>query len=230
MGSHRRVAADPYDGPTIEGIDISRWQPAVDFERVVASGISFCIVRAADGKDSDPLFQDRYELSKAAGLVTGSYIYFRADRGGKEQAEAMADRVIRAGYDSEDIPPAVDLERASRKNLDGGIWRDQGPLPHRLVLEETLECLEALESRLGVAPLMYTGEYFHWVCSQAAPDVAPDFAKYPLWVPSYEEGPPRMPSRHGRPFPWREWTIHQYSSRGRVDGVVGWVDLNRMRG
>ena len=41
-----RVCAD---GPTVEGIDVSKWQGTIDWDAVAADGIRFAFIRTTDG-------------------------------------------------------------------------------------------------------------------------------------------------------------------------------------
>ena len=236
MTSRRRQRPEPYDGPYLTGIDLSHWQgPNVDFDRVAKWGAKFVISREGDGKDPDHTFRRNWKETRRAGMRRGAYLFFRADRDGKTQAERMLRRLEELDIDSSDLIPWVDVERKSGKNLPGGIWEGPGDkLPSRLVLTETLECCHVLENELGRPPGLYGGEFVHWIMSQANPDFGPDFARFPIWVPSYDKNvppfAPRMPSRDGEPWPWTEWTIHQHSSTGKVDGVVGPCDVNVYRG
>lgn len=83
-----------------------------------------------------------------------------------------------------------------------------GELPPGFVVP-LLERIEALFSR---TPLLYMGAYY----TQAND---PRYARFPLWLPSYGVTSPRSP---------RPYIIHQYGSTGRVAGVAGDVDVNRV--
>ena len=67
------------DGAMV-GIDVSRWQEYVDFNKVAAAGCEFVIIRMGGYTEYDDTFSDRYFASnirnaKAAGLKVGVYWY-----------------------------------------------------------------------------------------------------------------------------------------------------------
>jgi lysozyme len=76
--------------------------------------------------------------------------------------------------------------------------------------------LGRVESKLGIKPYIYA-PVVNW---NRALD-------YPLWVARYgpndgkkhEDYPPKI----GK---WKDWTIWQYTSKGKVDGITGNVDMN----
>ncbi len=104
-------------------------------------------------------------------------------------------------------------------------------LPIPLVVEECLEFLQTIEDYYGCTPLVYTGQAFHWWLSQARPQLAVKFERYPLWIASYVTTYPYMPvNTDGDAFPWPTWSLWQYTSKGKVRGIDGDVDLNWFRG
>lgn len=228
----QRAAVDRYKGPYVEGIDVSRYQGKVDYIKVKAAGAEFVIVRTGDGKTEDPTAVQNLRAAKAAGLLVGTYHYFRADRDGATQARLVRHVVDQAGVDL-DLPPALDFEEGAAKDLPGGIMDvpGDGDLPLDVVGAEALEHLQHLEKEFDMRPLVYTGQAFHWWYSQARPKIAEKFAPYPLWTPYYASRPKLPVDRTGKKgFPWSQWTIWQYTGKGTIDGVKGKVDRNKFRG
>lgn len=82
------------------------------------------------------------------------------------------------------------------------------------------EFMTHIQLSTGVIPYLYTNESrakMTWIKSTA----------YPLWVARYFDN---NGTRTGEPSSgaWPKWIIHQYTSRGHVDGIKGYVDLNYM--
>lgn len=221
----------------VYGIDISHWQRDVNFDKLVTDDtLVFCISRTGDGKDLDRKFFQNWRGSGRVGIPRGTYHYFRADRGGSFQANLVIDTIDRAGgLKDMDLPPCLDLEQGARKNLPGGLFSgDSGSydLDLRAVGEECLEFLSTIEDQMRVTPLVYTGQSFHWWFSQnpRLHDLADEFAKYPLWIPSYTKYP-RMPvDSQGKFYPWEEWSLWQFTNEGTVEGIDGPVDVNKFKG
>ena len=63
------------------GIDVSKWQGKVDFNKVKNAGIEFVIMRMGSWRSQneeitmDPKFEEYYKLAKETGLKIGVYIY-----------------------------------------------------------------------------------------------------------------------------------------------------------
>lgn len=233
----RRQSAPEYTGPTVRGIDVSKWQGNIAnrFEVIARENptIKFCIARTGDGKDSDAKFLPNFITAKKVGWIPGSYHYFRADRDGKFQADLVTSLLEEANFEpGKDLPPALDFEGGADDDLPGGVFLGEvgGVLPHELVVDEALEFLHLLEKQLGVMPLVYTGQTFHWWLSQARPDLAEPFGEYPLWVPSYSRTARLPADRDGNLYPWSMWTFWQTTGSGRVTGYHGDIDINLYAG
>ena len=68
------MAFGPSSDVIYDGIDVSRYQGDIDFERVAASGVEMVYIRSsASGDYVDPYFRQNYERAKAAGLKIGFY-------------------------------------------------------------------------------------------------------------------------------------------------------------
>lgn len=73
----------------MNGIDVSRWQGKIDWNKVAANGIKFAIIRGGTGKNNkDIYFEENYKNAKAAGLKLGVYLYSYA--GGVQDAKLEA--------------------------------------------------------------------------------------------------------------------------------------------
>lgn len=73
------------------GIDVSKWQGNIDFNKVKAAGVDFVIIRAGYGRyinQKDPYFEQNYTRAKAAGLNVGAYWYSYAASIADANAEA----------------------------------------------------------------------------------------------------------------------------------------------
>jgi lysozyme len=196
---------------TLPGIDVSRYQPKIDWGALTASGIQFCFIKATEGAhDVDASFQQHWEGAAAAGLVRGAYHFFRPQIPVSTQADLFVRTLgqLQPG----DLRPALDLEGTAG-------WVDIAPA-NRAPL--ALQMLEAVESRLGLAPIVYMSPWFATEMLHSTPELA----RFPIWIAQYtQEQSPTVPK------PWSTWTFWQYSQGGRVPGISsGAVDLDRFQG
>ena len=62
-----------------KGIDVSKWNGNIDWQKVKGAGINFAIIREGYGKKSptqiDKKFKENIEGAKNAGINTGVYHY-----------------------------------------------------------------------------------------------------------------------------------------------------------
>jgi lysozyme len=192
------------------GIDISRYQPKIEWSALTASGIQFCFIKATEGaRDVDASFRQHWEGAAKAGLVRGAYHFFRPQIPVSTQADSFARTVgqLLPG----DLPPALDLEGTAG-------WVDIPPA-NRASL--ALNMLGALETRLHATPIVYASPWFatEMLKCHAA------LARFPIWIAQYtEEHTPSIPK------PWSSWTFWQHSQSGSLPGISGPVDLDRFQG
>ena len=221
--------ASPATAARIPGIDVSRFDDRIDWDRVAGAGIEFAFVQASRGagddcavkprRCGDDRFYDRnYELARAAGIAVGPY--HRAFVTGTDRATLVADaraeaavfldevRQLRGG----DLLPALDFEAPIA---------DAEP---SLIRRWIRVWARRVRARLDVKPVIYTN-----VSSWATTGDTTEFAAagHPLWVANWGVRSPMVPASN---WGGRGWSVWQYTSDGAVAGVEGRVDRNVLRG
>jgi len=194
------------DGPTIFGIDVSKWQGTIDWPKVRQAGVEFAFIRISDGTGFiDAKFPGNWAAAGQQGILRGAYQFFRSDEDPIEQAEIVLDHL--ATYGAGELPPVIDVETTD----------DQSPAT---IAARVGTWIAHVEGVLGVKPIIYTGSYF-WNGNVQTDD----FADYPLWIAHWT--PAACPNL---PTVWADWAVWQYSATGSVSGISGDVDLNRFNG
>jgi len=193
-------------GPTTLGVDVSYYEGTIDWAKAHANGVEFAFVRVSDGLTfHDPKFVTNWNGAKAAGVIRGAYQFFRPT----DDPTAQADVVIAAlggKYTTGDLPPVIDVE------VTGGL----GPT----ALQKKIRTwVDRVQTKLGVAPIIYTGTYF-WRDQVGGPL---SFANNPMWLARYTSCPAVT-------APWTTWTFWQYTDSGHVPGIPGAIDMNRFAG
>ncbi len=193
----------PYQGEIYNGIDVSSYQGSINFENVKSSGYTHVYIRAGSGDGfTDSYFLQNYERAKNAGMKIGFY-YFVTARS-VDEAAVQAQRFWGLISDKKfDMRPAMDFEEF------GSLSRDE----INAVARSFLETLHRLS---GVRPSVYS-DYYNTVEVWNN-----DMSEYPLWVADYN-GSVNPPSSRV----WQYWSAFQYSDRGNVLGIDGYVDLDR---
>src|SRR5215213_2379683 len=94
------------------GIDVSHWQGAIDWQKVRTAGKKFALLKATEGTSfADPKFANYRAGARAAGIVIGAYHYARPDSTAGDavtEARWMVSQI--APLATDDLRPALDLE------------------------------------------------------------------------------------------------------------------------
>jgi lysozyme len=192
--------ADPVNA---QGIDVSHYQGAVDWNAVRQAGKAFAFAKATDGITyTDPQLAANWAGIKAAGLIRGAYHFFEPNDDAASQAEHFLATVELAPGD---LPPVLDVERNT------GVTSAQ-------LWEGVAAWLQAVEARTGRLPMIYVAPGF-W--DGNFPDLS--LVRYPLWLADYATQP-TLPSG------WPTWQFWQYSEKGAVEGLHGQFDLDEFNG
>lgn len=190
----------------ILGVDVSRYQGAVDWGLAARRGVTFALIKASEGYDvRDSRFVANARGAASAGILWGPYVFWRFSTSPAAHLSALTEQIAAAGV-IPTLPVAIDME-------DTTVSRPSGTAPAAFA--------ELIRPKWG-RPLLYTASWW-WVRFGTPQAWA---SALPLWVADYS-GAVSVPSD------WSDWAIHQYSSSGdgRYYGASSdAIDLNRFRG
>jgi len=187
------------------GIDVSEYQGTIlwDSVHLVENEfpIQFVFVRATAGVDYvDKKFAENWVATKKMGLIRGAYHYYRPDENSKLQADLFIKNVA---LRKGDFPPVLDIEQ----------------MPKRQSMAELKKgirnWLERVEQHYGVQPILYSGERFY------TDFLKEDFSEYTCWIANYNFFVENL-----KPH-WQFW---QFTEKGSVYGISGFVDVNIFNG
>ncbi len=191
------------------GVDISKYQEYIDFNKVKKAGIDFCMVRVgARGYGTGQLVLDEYfheNMKRAtdAGLTLGVYFFSQAIT--EEEAIEEANMVIKEleNYNVT-YPVAFDMEY---------IENDTARVEKLTKNDKTVIARAFLETikEAGYTPMIYGKK--EWLIQRI--DLT-KLEEYDIWLAQYEDIP-------DYPYKFSMW---QYTNQGMVDGISGKVDLN----
>lgn len=211
----------------LRGIDVSRFQGVINWERVGKTKNSFVWAQASRGSGSDcavaptecgrdAFYLRNYVGASRNGLRVGAY--HRAFASGKTRRKARADARAEARVFTKaageiqrgDLRPVLDVESPfinltkSRLKLWIKTW------------------MRGVQRRTGVRPMIYTNNS-SW---QATGDTQRFALKgYKLWVANFGVDSPLVPAGD---WAGRSWAVWQFTSTGSVRGIEGNVDKNRL--
>lgn len=183
----------------IPGVDISALQGNVNFAAVAASGIQFVIIRCGVGNGGiDALFKHNVAAATAAGLKVMAYHFVYPLP--PLASQPLRDPIKQAQYHFNAAGPnilaACDFEWPAPQD-----WAKWGCTATQ-IKQWCLAYLTEYERLTNQKMVVYTYPYF-----AASLKLDPAFAKYPLWVASYEPSPAVI-------HPWTDWVLWQYGSGG----------------
>lgn len=221
-GAYARAGGPDY---AVQGIDVSRHQLTIDWQRVANTGKKFVFVKATEGhpggtfepnrEPSDPRFAVNWQGALSVGMIRGAYHMVRPSMGdAKRQVDHFLDTVKPT---SGDLRPMLDLELDSTMPATT-LWRFIQLMVARI------------KFKLGKAPFLYTNvNYWRNVLGNPLSNL-----DCPLWIANWNVETPTVHTA------WNTWTLWQYSSTGSVDGIGsvncdldafngGLADLNKYR-
>lgn len=192
------------------GIDISSYSGDIDWEKVRANGVEFAMVRLGGrgyGESGELYPDDRaaeyIAEAKQAGIKVGAYFFSQAITA--EEAVEEADYAVGLlNGQTLDFPLAYDWE-----TIEDDTARTDGASSQTVT-----DCAKAFCDRvksLGFTPMIYSESealYYKYDLSK--------LSSVDIWYSEYQPSPNF----------YYEFSMWQYSSSGKIDGIEGNVDLN----
>ncbi|EMD40164.1 glycoside hydrolase family 25 protein [Gelatoporia subvermispora B] len=186
------------------GIDISNFQPSVDFTTVKDNGVSFVYIKATEGTDFiDPDFSSHYEGATNAGLIRGGYHFAHPDESsGATQANYFIAHGGGWSGDGITLPGALDIEY----NPDGA---ECYGLSASAMVSWIKDFSDTYHTSEGVYPVIYTTNDWWNTCTGNSASFA---STNPLWIASYASSVGTLPAG------WDYETFWQYADSGSNPG------------
>lgn len=187
----------------IHGLDMSHYQGDVWWETVGAnSKMYYVYLKASEGGNNiDRRYLENIALARRYGLKVGSYHFYRPRR---PQDEQLRNFRTQCRPQDQDLIPMIDIETT------GGLGRAE-------LCDSLHKFLRLVEREYRQKPLIYTYESFY------NSYLTNELNGYKLFIAKYSSSRPVL--RDGKDiFAW------QYTSKGRINGVSGYVDKSRLMG
>ena len=194
----------------LKGMDVSSYQGKINWQRVKEAGIKFAIFRSTvRGGEMDSQFENNYAGAKKVGIPFSIYHFSYATSAAQSKRDAQ--NLINK-LKGRKMPIYLDVE-----------WETQMSMGKRAVTDIGIAFVKTCKEA-GYECNIYsnTDWYLHHFYPQEFIDLGCKF-----WLAAYgrDTGVPDM-----RYKPNKGEYIWQYTSKGRVDGVDGNVDLDIMYG
>ncbi len=193
-----------------KGIDVSKYQGDIDWEKVAKAGVEYAIIRVGVrgyGKEGkivlDEMFEKNLKGATQAGIQVGVYFFSQAitEEEALEEAQTVLDAI--SGY-SITYPIVYDVEKTSAS---------EGRM-NQLTVEERTKMARIFIDKIkeaGYTPMIYSNmEMWTVLLDMAA------FEDVEKWFAYYNTD---------LYFPY-DYAIWQYTDKATIDGIKGDVDLN----
>ncbi len=196
------------NGSGVLGIDVSKYQPSINWSSVKASGVDFVIIRCGYRGAStgalieDPYFKSHIKGAKSAGLKVGVYFFSTALNEGEAVEEASMCAALCSGYGIS-YPVFLDVESSSRPGYNG-----LSPAERTANIQAFCKTIASA----GYKPGLYANKT--WLTEK----INTGSLSCKIWLAQYRSEGPTY-SGH--------YDIWQYTSKGHVDGISGNVDMNK---
>jgi GH25 family lysozyme M1 (1,4-beta-N-acetylmuramidase) len=186
------------------GVDVKRYEGDIDWKKVAAAGNRFVVMRATVGDYyTDPRFYSYWSGAKDAGLLVGVFHVVMSNIYGSKQMDRLYSVL---GDRKPDFPIVLDVEVDTNVSIAANTACIQ-------------DCIRESAKYDPRKPIIYTA-FYYW---RDHVQRSTDWAKYDLWVASYDPKPFLPPD-------WTNWKFWQYTPNGKVDGITGSADQDWFQG
>ena len=187
----------------VHGIDLSHYQGEVFWETVGGhTKMAYVYLKATEGGDRiDSRYERNIELAHRYGLKVGSYHFFRPKTPLHLQLSNFTAQCLPG---EQDLIPMIDVETT-------------GSMPDAQFCDSLTTFLRMVERAYHQKPLVYTfRNFYNW-------HLVRQLDGYQLMIAMYQDEEPVLADG-------RDITMWQYTGKGRIIGVNGYVDKSRFLG
>lgn len=187
----------------IHGIDLSHYQGNVFWETIGDNThMAYVYLKATEGGDRiDATFERNIWMAHQQGLKVGSYHFYRPKTDQLKQLRNFQSQCI---PEEQDLVPMIDVEST------GGLSTD-------VFCDSLFYFLDLIEEAYQQKPLIYTGRNFY------NKHLLGKIDDYKIMIAMYTEEEPVVADD-------REITMWQYTGKGSISGISGYVDKSRFMG
>ena len=186
---------------SMDGIDVSMHNGAINFASVAATGIDVVIIKATEGVQYiDPMFEAHYEGASGTGLAIGFYHFMSEHTDPAQQAEDFWNAIKDKEYN---VIPVLDIESNTVGRSQLG------------VTDRCIAFLEKFKELSGINCVIYSYVSF------ANDFLGSSLSEYPCWIAHYGVDTPGETSTWGS-----NYVGHQYSEKEHLSGIDGNCDMN----
>ncbi|MGW2103806.1 GH25 family lysozyme [Streptomyces olivaceoviridis] len=188
----------------VRGLDVSGYNPHVDWEATAARGAAFAYVKATEGVSySSSYFAQQYKGAADAGLIRGAYHFARPDvSGGRTQADYFLAHGGKWKRDGKTLPGTLDIEANGRGDACWGLGRSA-------MTSWITAFVNKYRAQAGRYPVIYTSATWWASCTGNYRGFG---RTVPLWIVNQSGTPTPLPAG------WKTYTVWQTADSGPFPG------------
>lgn len=188
----------------VRGLDVSGYNPTIDWKKTATMGAAFAYVKATEGVTyTNSYFPQQYQGAADAGLIRGAYHFARPDAsGGRAQADYFLAHGGRWKRDGKTLPGALDIEANGHGATCWGLSRSA-------MTNWIAAFVNEYHARTGRHPVIYTSAGWWASCTGNYRGFG---RTVPLWIVN-QSGTP-TPLAAG----WNTYTVWQTADSGPFPG------------
>lgn len=189
------------------GIDVAQWQGNINWSKVKKD---FAILKVTKKDNTvEPKFLENYKGATANGIPVGVYRYVYAKN--TTQAKAEADAIVKA---------LLGLQ------ITCGVWLDMEDVSIKKLGKNTLTNIINVMANTIKASGVYVGIYCNRDWYYNVLDGERLSKTYPFWIARYPSNDTGTFNANSSLNPKSYSKAWQYSQKGKVNGISGYVDLD----
>ena len=148
----------------LKGVDISNWQPNINYKALKDAGVEIAIIKATEANYyKDPYMEKHYNGCKSVDIKVGFYHFFRCNVDAKTQAQYFVNYIQGKSYD---VKLVLDIESTEGQSKS-------------TITNMARTFLEEVQRLTGTQPMIYTYTSF------ANSYLDSSLACYPVWIAQY---------------------------------------------
>ncbi|RKR76607.1 GH25 family lysozyme [Frondihabitans australicus] len=188
----------------LKGLDVSAYQPSVNWSSVAANGAKFAYIKATEGTTyTSSTFASQYNGAYAAGLSRGAYVFATPNTStGAAQATYFVNHGGNWTNDGRTLPPLLDIEYGYNATCWG--------LSQAAMVAWIKDFSNTVLKLTGIRPAIYSTTDWWSQCTGNNSG----FSQNPLFIAHYTTAstPGTLPAS------WKSWSVWQWADSGVFPG------------
>ena len=194
----------------LQGIDVSKYQGTINWQKVKNAGKQFAILKATVKNNSvEEKFEESYSGCRNNNIPVGVYRYVYAVSSDQARAEAEALVSVLTG-----------------KEITCGVWLDMEDSSLQKLGAAQLEAIIKTEDQILKKAGFKVGVYCNKNWYENVLNGKSLSSTYPFWIARYPANDTGTYNENSSLNPKSYAALWQYSSKGKVNGINGNVDLD----